>query len=356
VQQRYLLMFGAAISLVAGIWAGLIRIGWWWKIPSSALLAAHGPLMVCAFLGTLIGLERAVALDTRWGYIAPALAAVGGIILLVGTSELAARICFAIASAAFVCVTAAFLRKQRADFLIAQVLAGIAWLIGNVQWLSGSSIADVVPAWMAFLVLTIAAERLELSRVVQHSRWAHRSFALIAACWAAVPLLPRQLEWHATGVATISTAVWMARYDIARWTIRSYGLARFAATALLVGYGWLIVSGILLLWQSSLIATTFYDAVLHAVFVGFVFSMIFAHAPIVLPAVLGILVVYRANFYVPLALLHAGMLMRLTGDVLLHPHMRRWGALLSSAAIALYVVVAIANRFATPSSQHTSGR
>jgi hypothetical protein len=42
------------------------------KLLAAGLYIGHGPLMVCGFLGTLISLERAVALDA-WSYAAPAL-------------------------------------------------------------------------------------------------------------------------------------------------------------------------------------------------------------------------------------------------------------------------------------------
>jgi hypothetical protein len=51
----------AILSLLFAMWAGLLRIGW--ALPSIPNLAlAHGPLMICGFLGVLIPLERAVAI------------------------------------------------------------------------------------------------------------------------------------------------------------------------------------------------------------------------------------------------------------------------------------------------------
>ena len=58
---RYPLLLIALLTLLAATWAGLLRIGWLLPAPGS-LAASHGPLMVSGFLGTLIGLERAVAL------------------------------------------------------------------------------------------------------------------------------------------------------------------------------------------------------------------------------------------------------------------------------------------------------
>jgi hypothetical protein len=46
--------------------------------------------------------------------------------------------------------------------------------------------------------------------------------------------------------------------------------------------------GSVLTWRfAGILAGPYYGAMLHTVFVGLVFAMIFAHAPIILPAMLG---------------------------------------------------------------------
>ncbi|MCK5103638.1 MAG: hypothetical protein KAR17_12530, partial [Cyclobacteriaceae bacterium] len=57
------------ISLVFGILAGLFRMGW--SIPMGEAAGEHGALMTGSFLGTLIVLERIVALKKKWMYIIP---------------------------------------------------------------------------------------------------------------------------------------------------------------------------------------------------------------------------------------------------------------------------------------------
>ena len=50
-----------ALALIAGLYGALGRLGW--TLPAGDSLAAlHGPLMISGLFGTLIGLERAVAL------------------------------------------------------------------------------------------------------------------------------------------------------------------------------------------------------------------------------------------------------------------------------------------------------
>ncbi len=62
------------LSLLGGVLAGLARLDW--SVPDAAAAAAglHGALLISAFFGTVISLERAVAIGHRWAYLAPATA------------------------------------------------------------------------------------------------------------------------------------------------------------------------------------------------------------------------------------------------------------------------------------------
>src|SRR5690606_34985716 len=93
----------------------------------------------------------------------------------------------------------------------------------------------------------------------------------------------------------------------------------------------------------GVVAGLAYDALLHAVLVGFVFSMIFGHAPIIFPSVLGVPVFYRPALYAPLVLLHASLVLRLVGDLGGVPAVRRWGGLVNVLAIGLYLGLVVAS-------------
>src|SRR4030095_2645618 len=81
---RFLLMGLGALSLLVALWTGLVRLGWPLPLGYPTFPFVHGPLMVCGFLGTLIGIERAVALGQRWPYVAPLLSGVGAVALIAG--------------------------------------------------------------------------------------------------------------------------------------------------------------------------------------------------------------------------------------------------------------------------------
>ncbi len=74
----------AASSMAVGLWVGLVRLGLALPGANSAPTQMHGALMICGFLGTLISLERAVALGGRWAYAAPALSGAGALAIFAG--------------------------------------------------------------------------------------------------------------------------------------------------------------------------------------------------------------------------------------------------------------------------------
>ncbi|MEK8228306.1 hypothetical protein NKG05_22970 [Oerskovia sp. M15] len=66
---------------------------------------------------------------------------------------------------------------------------------------------------------------------------------------------------------------------------------------------------------------------IHAIFLGFTISMIMAHAPVILPAVLRIRLPYTPLMYGPAALLHLGLVIRLgLGDAGTCPWLTRSAA------------------------------
>ena len=338
--QRVPLMALALAGLLAGLYGGLLRIGWDLPLGPSALSMAHGPLMVCGFLGTLISLERAVALERAWAYAAPLATGLGGALLLVGVGGAAGPLLVTLGSVGLVAIFGAVLRVQAQPFAQVMALGALAWLVGNAVWLAGAPVFFAVPWWMGFLVLTIAGERLELSRMLLHRPRVETAFqgitAVLVAGLGAASLVP-DAGMRLIGAALVALAAWLARYDVARHTVRQGGLTRYIGACLLAGYGWLAVGGGLALAYGSVAGGPLYDAVLHAIFVGFVFSMIFGHAPVIFPSVLGVPLAYRAFLYVHVALLHASLAARLAGDLGGWPGLRRWGGLLNAAAILLFL-------------------
>jgi hypothetical protein len=320
------------VSLAFGISGGLARFSAL-SVPGTAI-ALHGPLMVSAFFGTLISLERAAALDKRWAYLAPLCAGLGGVFLLFGL-PLVGFALMLFAAAVFL-VTGLVVVRRQPSLETATLLAGAgAWLAGNFMLLEGRA---AVPWWTAFFALTIAGERLELSRYLKRPAWVRRGFALLVLSSVVTPLVPRAL-----GCVLVLLALWLLAFDLARVTIRQDRLPRYVAACLLAGYFWLGLGGLLMALATG------YDAALHAIFVGFVFSMVFGHAPVILPAVLRLRFPYHPVLYAPLALLHASLAVR----VFLSAPLGAWG---NAAAIALFIVVAFSRAWSGRPTRSGPGR
>ena len=86
-----------------------------------------------------------------------------------------------------------------------------------------------------------------------------------------------------------------------------------------------------------------YDAVLHSIFLGFTISMIMAHAPVILPAVLRIRLPYHPAMYVPVVVLHATLLVRVAvGDARGLATIVQVGGVGNVVAVLLLVVTMVA--------------
>ena len=342
---RLPLMVMGMVALLAGMWAGLVRLGWGWPPLHPALPIAHGPLMISGFLGTVIGLERAVALSAispgrLWTYCVPLLAGLGGLSLIVGLPQPVGAVLISLASLGLVIIFVLILRLQLTRFTLTMAIGALLWLIGNGLWGLGWPIYQVVYWWLGFLLLTIAGERLELNRVLRLSRPAQIIFLAgigLFLIGLVTTIFALDQGVRVAGTAMLMLAGWLLRYDIARYTVRKTGLTRFIAICLLSGYVWLGVSGILAMMLGGVTAGPYYDAILHTVFVGFVMAMIFGHAPIIFPAITGKAMPFRPVFYSHLSLLHFSLLLRLSSDLMVWPLGRQWGGLLNGVAILLFI-------------------
>jgi metal-sulfur cluster biosynthetic enzyme len=337
-----LLILGFA-SLASGVLAGLARMGWAVPLPAAQLTLLHGPLMICGFLGTVIGLERAVALGYRWAYAGPLLTGLGGVAILLGFPLPVGAAAIALGSAVLLTGTVMILLRQRELFMVTMALGAFSWLAGNLLWLTGSEVSGVVALWINFLVLTIAGERLELTRFLPPSPDAKRIFAaILAAVLAGGFFSGTGIGIAVYGIGLLGLALWLLRQDIARRTVKEQGLTRFTAVCLLSGYAWLTIGSVLLLATGGLTGTA-YDAVLHAILIGFVFSMVFGHAPIIFPAVVRVRMPYHWTFYLPLLALHASLLVRIAGDGLMLPELRNLGGLLNAVALVLFILSTVSS-------------
>ncbi|MFB6262904.1 MAG: hypothetical protein ABEL76_04655 [Bradymonadaceae bacterium] len=334
---------GAVSALVAAVWAGLGRMG---AVPPPPgwLVAAHGPLIVNGFFGAVISLERAVAVDRLPAYAIPALAAAGTWLAVGGGAPSARWLAAAAALGAVVLFATVTYRAPELHHAVMGAGA-VAWAAGATIWAvegGGSWTAPLrAPWWAAFLIATIAGERLELARVLRPGPWQRRALVssvgllLVGAGWATfepgmgVPVF-------ALGVVGI--AVWLGLFDVARRTARREGLTAYIGRVLLVGYAWLGVGGGLLVAAGGATAGPLFGAAWHAVLLGFVFSMIFAHAPVVLRALAGLRVSFHPVLYTGPVVLSLTLVLRVVGDLGGWFALRSAGGIGNAAAIGLFAL------------------
>ncbi len=298
----------AAVGLlIGGLWGGLGRLGVMTAPP--AVIEAHSRWMVLGFLGGLIALERAVALPSWRSHVMPALMMIGAFAPLMGVAG-------AVLYVALFLIEGRRLSPGLHTWAMAAggAVLGAAYLFLlfphlHVQWIS---------LLKMFLLLTIFGERLELARIIHWRQRIRPTAAFLIGAMLIAPWLP----FPAEAVLMLATAGWLIYFDTARRTIRYPGLPRYIAFHLLVGYAWLAVHGMALLggWPR--------DLQLHTFFLGFLWMMIFAHAPLVFPVIGGFRMPFRAMLYLPGLVMNIGLVMRWMDAPAA-------GALLNTAAILM---------------------
>lgn len=339
---RCLFVVLVALSLLAGMAGGLARVGalaWlhdrWagaWLSPS---IAHHAFLMICTFMGTVIGIERAVAVKLRIAFAAPLASGLAGLSMLSGSTDTAAAL-GVVAGLAFVAVNVFVVVRQPAAHTALLLTGALAWFVGNLLFAGQVQAGAAVPWWFSFLVLTIAAERLEMTRLMRRRKGVSQAlFALVIAMLLGSGVSVVSPLWGGViyGASLVGLAVWLLCFDIARRTVMAQGLSRYMAVCLLLGYGWLAVAG--LAWVATSMGQAFRDIALHALGLGFVFSMMLAHAPVILPAIARVKLLFGRAFYLPLALLHGSLAVRLvSGHV--DPELLAAGAAGNALSILLF--------------------
>lgn len=343
---RLLMLVSVLVALLGGLGAGLARLGWQMDSHSQEWILIHGPLMINGFLGTLICLERAVALSSRyrWSMIVPAINALGTIALLILDDSGIGKLLLTCGSAGLVILFGLMLHLHWSHDIIMMASGAVCWFIGNLLWFAGQSVYQVVHLWTAFLILTIVGERLELSRVRRLTTRDERLLIATVTIYLVgviLTIFDLNIGIRLLGIGAVFMAGWLLHYDIARYTIRQQGLPRYIAACLLLGYVWLSFGGIFAIWKGAVYAGPDYAIILHAFLLGFVFSMIFGHMPIILPALTGLQFNYTAWLYGHLIVLHVTLVYRIYANLIGDISARQYAGLWNVVAILLFLSVTI---------------
>jgi hypothetical protein len=332
------------VSLTVGLIAGLIRIGWDFSISNA--VPHHGAIMIGGFLGTLISLEKIIPLKKAYFYIIPLTSALAVLMFVLGEAR-PGFILLLIASVGLTFVFLIYFMRNPGAIYGMMFAGAIAWVIGNAMLMKTNFYPAAVPWWMAFALLVILSERVELMKFLPVSKTAKLIFYSLLALFVAGCVL----SFHGPGrlIASISIAaiaIWLLRCDVVAVSIRKNGLTKFVATTLLAGYFFLLLTGLLMFIFTS--EAFSYDLIIHSFFIGFVFCMIFAHGPIILPGVLGLSIKpYSKVLYFWLAVLLLSLIMRIVGNVSLAHSIRKYSGMITAISVTGYFssVVYLLSRF-----------
>ncbi len=323
------------MAMVTGIYCGIIRIGQ--PLPSSAYLPVghHGVVMTGSFLGTLICLERVAVYPDKRAWLSVILMAIS-LPLFVLHQPSYGVLCLLAGSVGYgwISLNNYMEHKLRGDLIIA---TGAAFqLMAYIIFFLTYSYPKAFAGWLLFLILTIMGERLNLTSFLPRSKK-----ALYEAYFWIVLLLISAIFYHQgsriiLGISLVGLAVWLLRHDTIRLNLKKEGHDHFLALALLLGYLWLAVSGILSTLDMA--DSYLYDAVLHSFFVGFVLSVILAHAPVIFPGLAGVQrMPFHPVMYLWLAGLHASLVIRIYGDLAGDFALRKVGGIYNGVFFLLYI-------------------
>jgi hypothetical protein len=243
----------------------------------------------------------------RRGLWVPALAGIGGVLVwALGWSRMGETLWAVSALGLLGLYVWAAVRRAFSLPLAVEASGALALLAGTLGYAAGNlDLARL--GWSAFLVLTIAGERRELTRLVRLPRWSSVAFVgiwgalglcivLAASGWTSAAL---GLWW--SGLAAL--AAWLLRFDVATRQWRARGWAGHTAICLSVGYVWLALAAAL--------AFAGHAVAWHGVWLGFVMAMVFGHAPIMMPALAGWRPEPTRWALLPLGVLGASLVLRL---------------------------------------------
>jgi len=333
----YILPF-IILTLITAIWSGWIRIGI--SLPVTVVAAEHGSLMINGFLASLIFLERAVTFKSKWILLLPFINAASLIAVVAGWYNLA-HLIHIFCAFGFMFMCAWFIYKHKELYYYVFFVGAFCLLTGNIILYQTELYAATIIWWMQFLLFTIVAERLELSRFLPLNSLRRMLLMIILTSVFISAFIPFHLNGNLVfSLALSATAFWLLKYDMAFKSIKIKGQHRYSGSLLITGYIWLLITSILLVVEKNI--SFGYDAVLHSFFIGFVFSMIFSHAPIILPAVAKISIkIYRPVLYVWFIVLQLSLILRIIADITEQTSLRKWAGLINGITILLFFVTII---------------
>lgn len=329
------------LALITGLLAGLVRIGW--AIPVQNIAGMHGLLMAGGFLGTVITLEKTLPVhERRWYLVFPVISGLSVLLIITGFYETALYFQL-LAGLGLVVAYFWWLKQTREPYYRIMMMGALCWIIASSGLLAGRPLPLVLHWWMAFIIFTIVGERLELTKFLPVKNLFKSLLYLFLFMFLAGIFMPYPTYGKiALGSSLMLTSLWLLKFDIIKISIKKAGQYRYMAVLLLTGYVWLFLSGVLIITGSVL--PNHYDMVVHSFFLGYTFSMIFAHGPIILPGFIKKNIkIFSPSLYVWVVLFHLSLILRMGGDMAQHAEIRKAAGLANAIFILLFFANIIFN-------------
>jgi len=279
-------------AVVLGVWKISLTRGF--VLPSiPEFLPPHGNLMVGAFLGTLIIFERMLTLPVKWLLWVPY---VWGLSVWTVHLDFAG---FKILNIIALIGWGAhrFISYRTFKHFFNPLVEFISYIALSVALLQNGGLAGSVElalSGLSFAIAVIGVERIELTlgfnrksaKMVYASLILYLFMVILNSLFYIIPL-------QVIGIMLILVCLGLIYNDsviIAMVRGAGTGLVRtplhkFSRQTLIVAYIWLFFAGLsLTLW--NLISPVAKDVVFHSIGLGFIFTMILSHAPVVVGSAL----------------------------------------------------------------------
>jgi hypothetical protein len=138
------------IALFSALWGGLLRLGLNLPFLRPALAQFYGPLMISGFLGTVIGLERAVAIAKPWAYGVSLLSSAAALTLILGFPQEVSTLLMILSSLTLVLVFVTVYLRQPTLFTLTMGVGACLWIAGNILWMIKMPVSRLVLWWGDF--------------------------------------------------------------------------------------------------------------------------------------------------------------------------------------------------------------
>lgn len=316
-------------AVVLGVWRIALTRGF--VLPSiPEILPPHGNVMVGAFLGTLIIFERMFALPVKWLIWVP---------YAWGLSALTMHLHFV----GFKLINIIALLGWGVHRFIAYktfknffnpLVEFISYVVLSTALFHENGLAGSVESalsGLSFGIAVIGVERVELTlgfqrksaKLVYASLIVYLLLSILNSLFYIIPIQAIGIILLFVGIGLIyNDSVIIITFKGAKFGVTKTALHKFSKQTLIVAYIWLLFAGIsITLWD--LIQSVAKDIVFHSIGLGFIFTMILSHAPVVLGSTLAKMP-KRAPSKVLFYLFQAMTVVRIVADLLVSNFIEFW--------------------------------